>query len=127
MLENELSKCCAAKAAAESKIKESRKKHVEEARELQEQATKYNKVIKAKNKVNKDLINAREVIKTKLEGERTLEKRIKIISRAKETVSDKDDTNKNDGESKSKPGDVNNKHGTMQKVVVLFTRSVQLR
>ena len=121
VLENELSRCGAAKAATESKIKESKKKHLEEVRELQEQVTKLNKVVKAKNKVDKDLSNAREVIKTlkadksvlktnktKLEGEiRTLEKRIKIISRATETFSEKNDTNKNDGESESKPGDVN--------------------
>ena len=89
VLENELSRCGAAKAATESKIKESKKKHVEEVRELQEQVTKLNKVVKAKNKVDKDLSNAREVIKTlkadksvlktnktKLEGEiRTLEKK----------------------------------------------------
>ena len=127
VLENELSRCGAAKAATESRIKESKKKHVEEVRELQEQVTKLNKVVKAKNKVDKDLSNAREVIKTlkadksvlktnktKLEGEiRTLEKRIKIISRATETFSEKNDTNKNDGESESKPGDVNANYITL--------------
>ena len=62
--EKEQSKCCVPKAAWETKIKEIRKNHMEEVHELQEQVTKLNKVSKAKDKVEKDLSNARETTKT---------------------------------------------------------------
>ena len=38
-----------------------RKKYMEEVRELQELALKLNKILKAKDKVDKDLSNARQM------------------------------------------------------------------
>ena len=126
-IEKEHSKDCAAKASAEFKIKEMRKKHTEEVHELQDQISKLKKILKAKDKVDKDLSNARETIKalkaeksllktckTKLEGEtRKLEKRIKNISRAKNTFNDKGDTNEHDSESILKNVDINENYTTL--------------
>ena len=92
---------------------------MEEVQELREQLTKLNKVSKAKSKVDRDFSNARETIKnlkaeksflkthkTKLEGEtKKLEKRIRNISCAKNTFSDRDIKNDNDDEGKT--GDIN--------------------
>ena len=93
LIEREQMKCCAAKAATEVKIKENKKKHTEEIRDLQAELSKLSKTLKTKHKIENDLNNARETIKTlkleksslktcktKLEGEsRKLKKKLKII------------------------------------------------
>ena len=117
LLEDEKTKSCATKAATELKIKEMKNKHTEEIRDLEVQVGKLSKTLKGKEKVDNDLYNAREniktlkseksllrTIKTKLEGEiRKLEKRLKIIenkkvSHAKAAAS----TKKNDDRAESK-------------------------
>ena len=120
LLEDEKSKCCATKAATELKIKDIKNKHTEEVRDLESRVGKLSKALKVKEKVENDLNNARETIKTlkseksllktvktKLEGEtRKLEKRLKIMQNKK--FSDEkvvDITKKNDDENNSKTVD----------------------
>ena len=63
-IQGEQLKCCAAKATTEAKIKENKKKHTEEVRDLQAELTKLSKMLKTKDKLENDLNNARETIKT---------------------------------------------------------------
>ena len=125
-IEKEQLKCCASKAASDSKLKENKKKHAEEVRDLQAQVTRLNKALKTKDKVDNDLHNARDTIKalkseksalktskTKLEGEtRKLEKRLKIMEsknffHVKAAGNDNHDINENVRKTKSETCETN--------------------
>ena len=71
LLENEKSESYATKAATELKIKDIKNKHTEEVRDLESRVGKLSKALKVKEKVENDLNNARETIKT-LKSEKSL-------------------------------------------------------
>ena len=120
-LEDEQAKNCVASAPSELRIKEMKNKHTMELRDLKAEVRKLTGALKVKEKVDKDLHNARETIKnlkseksllktvkTKLEGEaRKLEKKIKLVENKLSRIKGTESTEKNEDGTKSKPVDVN--------------------
>ena len=124
-LEKEHANCCAAKAVAESKVKEIKKKQSEEVRDLKVQTEKLTKALKSKENVVNALANARETIKSlkaeksalkmsrnRLEGEtRRLKRRLKSkvennnICKSNMTGGNMDDKNKSADETNSENAD----------------------